>query len=348
MRKTTLAVALAAVIGLLAGGVAVADDHFFEGKTIRVIVGYSPGGGYDTYTRQVVRHMGKHIPGNPGFVVQNMTGAGSLVAANYIQKRAKRDGTVLGVWNSGLVTMQGLGDPKVRIKGEELSWIGAPVKGIPACAFMGWSGVAKLEHITDANKPVKVGGTRTGSTGIDLPKILNRTIGTNFDVVAGYAGTAKSRLAMQAKEVAGACWGWESMRVTARSMLDAKGPDKMIPVLTHRKIPDPELANSLVIPDLIAERGGKKHVATYTAWVNQYEFQRPFVAPPGVPAKQLAQLREGFAKTLKDPEFLKEAEDAKLIIDYVSGEQIEGYVGQILGMSPESKEALDFLVRKRK
>ena len=348
MRKTTMAVALAATIGLLAGGVAVADDHFFEGKTIRVIVGYSPGGGYDTYTRQVVRHMGKHIPGNPGFVVQNMTGAGSLVAANYIQKRAKRDGTVLGVWNSGLVTMQGLGDPKVRIKGEELSWIGAPVKGIPACAFMGWSGVAKLEHITDANKPVKVGGTRTGSTGIDLPKILNRTIGTNFDVVAGYAGTAKSRLAMQAKEVAGACWGWESMRVTARSMLDAKGPDKMIPVLTHRRIPDPELANALVIPDLIAERGGKKHVATYTAWVNQYEFQRPFVAPPGVPAKQLAQLREGFAKTLKDPEFLKEAEDAKLIIDYVSGEQIEGYVGQILGMSPESKEALDFLVRKRK
>lgn len=348
MRKTTLAVALAATIGLLAGGVSVADDHFFEGKTIRVIVGYSPGGGYDTYTRQVVRHMGKHIPGNPGFVVQNMTGAGSLVAANYIQKRAKRDGTVLGVWNSGLVTMQGLGDPKVRIKGEELSWIGAPVKGIPACAFMGWSGVAKLDHITDANKPVKVGGTRTGSTGIDLPKILNRTIGTNFDVVAGYAGTAKSRLAMQAKEVAGACWGWESMRVTARSMLDAKGPDKMVPVLTHRRIPDPELANALVIPDLIAERGGKKHVATYTAWVNQYEFQRPFVAPPGVPAKQLAQLREGFAKTLKDPEFLKEAEDAKLIIDYVSGEQIEGYVGQILGMSPESKEALDFLVRKRK
>lgn len=347
MRKTRLAAALAAAFGLSAGGVAVADDNFFEGKTIRVIVGYSPGGGYDTYTRQVVRHMGKHIPGNPGFVVQNMTGAGSLVAANYIQKRAKRDGTVLGVWNSGLVTMQGLGDTKVRIKGEELSWIGAPVKGIPACAFMGWSGVTGIEHITDPDKPVKVGGTRTGSTGIDLPKILNRTIGTKFDVVAGYAGTAKSRLAMQAKEVAGACWGWESMRVTARSMLDAKGPDKMIPVLAHRKIPDPELANALIIPDLIAKRGGKKHAATYTAWVNQYEFQRPFVAPPGVPAKQLGQLREGFAKTLEDPEFLKEAEDAKLIIEYVSGKEIEGYVDQILGMSPESKEALDFLVRKR-
>ena len=152
---------------------------------------------------------------------------------------------------------------------------------------------------------------------------------------------------MQAKEVAGACWGWESMRVTARSMLDAKGPDKMIPVLAHRKIPDPELANALIIPDLIAKRGGKKHAATYTAWVNQYEFQRPFVAPPGVPAKQLGQLREGFAKTLEDPEFLKEAEDAKLIIEYVSGKEIEGYVDQILGMSPESKEALDFLVRKR-
>ncbi len=347
IRKTGLAVALVAALGLTAGNVAAADD-FFKGKTIRVIVGYSPGGGYDTYTRQVVRHMGRHIPGNPSFIVQNMTGAGSLVAANYIQKRAKRDGTVLGVWNSGLVTMQGLGDTKVRIKGEELSWIGAPVKGIPACVFMGWSGVTTLEDITDPEKPVKVGGTRTGSTGIDLPKILNKTIGTNFDVVAGYSGTAKSRLAMQAKEIAGACWGWESIRVTARSMLDAKGPDKLTPVLTHRRIPDPELKNSLIIPDLIAKRGGKKHTETYKGWVNQYEFQRPFVAPPGVPAKQLQQLRDGFKKTLQDPRFLKEAEDAKLIIDYVSGRDIEEYVSQILGMSAESKDALSFLVRKKK
>lgn len=345
IRKTALAVALVAALGLTAGVAAAADD-FFKGKTIRVIVGYAPGGGYDTYTRQIVRHMGKYIPGNPGFIVQNMTGAGSLVAANYIQKRAKPDGTVLGVWNSGYVTFQALDDPKVRIKAQELSWIGAPVKGIPACVFMGWSGVRTLKDMTDPGKAIKVGGTRAGSTGVDLPKLLNKTIGTNFDVVSGYTGTATSRIAMQSREVAGACWGWESIRVTARAMLDAEGDDKLIPVLTHRKIPDPELKDALVIPDLILERGGKQQLETYQGWVNQYEFQRPFSGPPGIPAERLQQLRDAFEKTMQDPAFLKEAQDAKLIIESVSGTEIEKFVGQILGMSQESKDALSFMVRK--
>ena len=348
IRKTGLAVALVAALGLAAGNPAVAADDFFKGKTIRVIVGYAPGGGYDTYTRQIVRHMGQYIPGNPSFIVQNMTGAGSLVAANYIQKRAKRDGTVLGVWNSGYVTFQALGDPKVRIKSQDLTWIGAPVKGIPACAFMGWSGVRTLKDMTDPKKPIKVGGTRAGSTGVDLPKLLNKTIGTQFDVVSGYSGTATSRIAMQSKEVAGACWGWESMRVTARAMLDAKGDDKMIPVLTHRKIPDPELKDALIIPDLIEKRGGKQHLQTYQGWVNQYEFQRPFSGPPGIPADRVKMLREALAKTMKDPVFLKEAKDAKLIIEPVTGPEIETFVDQILGMPAASKETLSSLLLRRK
>lgn len=346
IRKAGLAVALVAALGLVAGGAAVAADDFFKGKTIRVVVGYSPGGGYDTYTRQVVRHMGKHIPGNPNFIVQNMTGAGSLVSANYIQRRAKRDGTVLGVWNSGFVLMQALGDRKVQIKAKELGWIGAPVKGNPTCAFMGWSGVRSLADITDSSKKIKVGGTRTGSTGVDMPKLLNQTAGTNFDVVAGYSGTATSRIAMQSKEVAGACWGWESMRVTARGMLDAKGDDKMIPVLVTHKIDDPELKDSLVVHDVVKKRGGEKGLATYSAWGGQYEFQRPFVAPPGVPAAQLAALREGFRKTLQDPAFLAEAKKVKLIIQYVPPEEIAGHVNTILDTPQESKDALSFLVRK--
>lgn len=348
LRKMGLVVALVAALGLTAGTAAAADD-FFKGKTIRVIVGYAPGGGYDTYTRQVVRHMGRYIPGNPSFIVQNMTGAGSLIAANYIQKRAKRDGTVLGVWNSGFVTMESLGDTKVLIKSKELSWVGAPVKGIPACVFMGWSGVKTLKDITDPKKSVKVGGTRQGATGVDLPKLLNQTIGTNFDVVSGYSGTATSRIAMQSKEVAGACWGWESIRVTARAMLDAKGDDKLIPVLTHRKIPDPELKDALIIPDLIAKRGGKQALATYKGWVNQYEFQRPFSGPPGMPADRLQMLRDAFQKTMKDPEFLAEAKDVKLIIEPVTGKEIEGYVDDILAMPQESKDALSpILLRKKK
>lgn len=347
IRKTGLAVAFVAALGLVAGGTAVAADDFFKGKTIRVVVGYSPGGGYDTYTRQIVRHMGKHIPGNPNFIVQNMTGAGSLVSANYIQKRAKRDGTVLGVWNSGFVLTRALGDPKTQIKPRELGWIGAPVKGNPTCAFMGWSGVKSIADITDPKKKIKMGGTRTGSTGVDMPKLLNQTAGTNFEVVSGYPGTAATRIAMQGKEVAGSCWGWESMRVTARGLLDAKGDDRFIPLLvTHKD--DPELKDSHLVLELVEKRGGKQGLATYKAWGGQYEFQRPFVAPPGVPADRLATLREGFRKTLQDPAFLEEAKKVKLIINYVTDKEISEHVETILGMPQESKDALGFLVRKAK
>jgi len=346
-RKTGIAVAMVTALSLLVVSTVAAADDFFKGKTIRVIVGYAPGGGYDTYTRQIVRHMGKYIPGNPTFVVQNMTGAGSLIAANYTQKRAKRDGTVLGVWNSGFVTMQALGDKKVQIKAKDLGWLGAPVKGNPTCAFMGWSGLTDVKQLMDPKNPIKVGGTRTGSTGVDMPKILNKTIKTNFDVVAGYSGTATTRLAMQAQEVTGSCWGWESMRVTAKAMLDAKGPEKLLPILVHRKIDDPELKNAVVIPELIEKIGGKKHLGTYKAWVGQYEFQRPMVAPPGLPTERLQTLRRAFKRTLEDPEFLKEANEAKLIVDYVSPGDVDEYVNQILGMSPQTKEALGFLVRKK-
>lgn len=347
-RRAGIAVAMVTALSLFVGSTAMAADDFFKGKAIRVVVGYTPGGGYDTYTRQVVRHMSKYIPGNPTFIVQNMAGAGSLIAANYIQKRAKRDGTVLGVWNSGLVTMQALGDKKVQIKGKELGWIGAPVKGNPACAFMGWSGINTLKQVMNPGEMVKMGGTRTGSTGVDLPKLLNKSVKTNFDVVSGYAGTSKTRLAMQSEEVAGSCWGWESMRVTARSMLDAKGPEKLVPLLIHRKIDDPELKNAVVIPDLIMKDGGKKQLATYQAWVAQYEFQRPFVAPPGLPADRLQILRRAFKRTLQDPEFLKEANDSNLIVEYVSPGDIDKFVNQILDMSPQTKEELGFLVRKKK
>ena len=122
-----------------AGSSAIADD-FYKGKTIRVTVGLAPGGGYDTYARAVARHMGKHIPGNPSFVVDNMEGAGSLIAANYTYNKADRDGTFIGVWNSAYVLYQALGDKAVRLDARKLNWIGAPIKGSPSCSIMGFTG----------------------------------------------------------------------------------------------------------------------------------------------------------------------------------------------------------------
>ena len=336
-----LFIGLAFLVG--ASATALGDD-FYKGKTLRFVVGYSPGGGYDTYTRAAARHIGKYIPGNPTLIVQNRDGGGSLIAANYMYKRAKPDGLTVGVWNSSLVLMQALGDRAVRFKADKMGWVGAPVVGMPACYIGAFTGLKTFKDIRNYGKRIKMGSTRTGTTN-DVPKILNKTLGTKFDVISGYRGTSTVRIAVQKREVDGVCFGWESARVTARAMLDAEGDDKLIPFLIHGKSDDPEVRNIPQITDVIK---GKDNLATFYSWVRQYEFQRPLSVPPGTPKDRLNILRKAYAATLKDPEFLADAKKSKLIINYVSGEQIDKYVADILGTSAKAKENLSFLVRKSK
>ncbi len=337
---------LAVVFAFLASASTTAlAAEFYKGKTIRFVVGYSPGGGYDTYTRAVARHIGKYIPGSPVPIVQNMTGGGSLIAANYIYNRAKPDGLTVGNWNGGLILQQALGERKARFQGDKFGWVGAPVKGFPTCAVMGFTGIKTFEDLVKSGKRIKVGATRAGSTTDDLPKILNRTLGTKFDVISGYRGTGPIRLAMQKKEVDAACWGWESMSVTARAMLDAKGDDKLIPILTQGDAGDPDIKN---LPQLTSLIKGSDNLATFNAWMATYQFQRPLSLPPGTPKSRLNILRKAYAAVMKDPQFLAEAKKSKLIINYVSGPEIEKIVASILATPAKAKEGLSFLVKKKK
>jgi len=336
-----LVIGLTFVVGTSATAL---GEEFYQGKIIRFIVGFPPGGGYDTYTRAVARHMGKYVPGNPTPIVLNMTGAASLTAAHYIYNRAKPDGLTVGVWQSWQVLRQALGERSVKFKGDKFGWIGAPGRGLPTCAIMGFTGLKTLRDVLNSKKPIKVGGTRPGSTTAELPRILNLTLGTKFDVISGYGGTQRVRIAMQRREVDGACFGWDSIRVTARSMLDAKGDDKLIPFLTHGNPQDPEVKD---LPRLTEVIKGKENRAIVNAYLQQYNFQRPLMLPPGTPKERLSILRKAFKATLKDPEFLAQAKKSKLIINYVSGEEIEKFVDQILGISQKTKESLQFLVEKR-
>ena len=338
--------AVTVAILLLSPAANAAAEDFYAGKTIRVAVGFSAGGGYDTYARIVARHMGKHIPSNPTLVVENMDGAGSLIAANYTYNKAPRDGTFVGVWNSAYVLYQALGDKAVRLDARKLGWIGAPIKGSPACSIMGFTGLKTMDDVVKSGKSLKMGATRAGSTYNDLPKILNQTIGTKFDVITGYKGTSQITVAMRAKELDGGCWGWESERVTARAMLDAKGDQRLIPIIVHKKWEDKELASVPLTRDYIKAKSGQDGVALYNAWVNQYEFQRPWVAPPRLPSDRLATLRNAFKATMEDPEFLAEAKKSKLVMEYVGAEEINGLVKEILDISPKAKEGLQFLVKR--
>jgi hypothetical protein len=244
-----------------------------------------------------------------------------------------------------MVLRQALGERSVKFKGDKFGWIGAPVTGIPTCGIMAFTGLKTLKDVLTSKKPIRMGGIHSGATD-DLPKILNRTLGTKFHVIPGYSGTLRIRIAMQRREVDGACWGWESMRVVARAVLDAKGDDKLIPFLvTHGNPQDPVVKD---LPRLTEVIKGKENRAIVNTWLQQYNFQRPLTLPPGTPKERLSILRKAFKATLEDPEFLAEAKKSKLIIDYVSGEEIEKFVDEILAISPKTKKSLQFLVVKKK
>lgn len=317
---------------------------FYKGKTIRFIVGLAPGGGYDTYLRTIARHISKHIPGNPATTVENMEGAGSLVSANYVYRQASRDGLTVVMFNNSLVVQNALGDPRIKIDFRKLGWVGAPSVGVPVCMVMGFTGLKNLNDVLQTKQSLKAGATRAGSAGYDLPLLLNQTLGTKIEVVSGFTGTATTRIALRKHEINTFCSQWESMRVTARAMLDEKGEDKLIPFIISERWEDPEVKDLPLFKEAIKD---KKKYAIYRAWEAQMDFQRPLIVAPGTPEERLAILRKGLADTLKDPELLAEAKKSKLVITPVSGEKTATLVDEILSLPAEVKESLAFLVRKK-
>jgi tripartite-type tricarboxylate transporter receptor subunit TctC len=335
---------LSLLILFVAGApVALAQD-FYKDKIIRFIVGQAAGGGYDTYTRAIARHMIKHIPGNPAVTVENMTGAGSLVAANYLYNSTKPDGLTVANWNSAFVLNQALGDPNVRFDARKFGWIGAPSKGIPVCLIMGFTGLTTFDDIVKSGKSLKMGGTAPGSHSVDLPLMLNKMLGTKFNVVSGYQGSAQVRLAMQRREVDGDCTNWESVIATRRELIDAKGDEKLNPFLIHTRLSDPEVKNVPLFTEVLKD---EVNVATYTAYMAQMEYQRPLTVAPGTPKDRLEILRRAFKATLDDPEFQAEAKKSRLDVTYVAGEETEKIVNEVLSIPPKVKANLQFLLQTK-
>lgn len=335
-----------ALIG--AAPIGIRADDFYKDKSLRFVCGAAAGGGYDTYTRAVARHISKHIPGNPGTVIENMEGAGTLVAANYMFNNADRDGLTIGNWNSSIVLRQALGDRGVRLDASKVNWIGAPSVGLPTCAVMGFTSLKTLDDIIGTKNRLKMGATRAGSTTDDLPRILNLTIGTHFDVISGYTGTSRIRLSMQKREIDGACWGWESMSVTGKAMLGASGEDQLIPFITHGSADGEPVKNLPRLREVVSAKAGEDGLAILDTWLNQFNFQRPLTLPPGTPKARVAILQRAFKATLEDPEFLRDAKKSKLDITYVPATEIEWLVAKILGLSEKTKDSLGFLVRGTK
>src|SRR6478672_13250990 len=183
------------IIGSGAPQAAHAQSNFYEGKTIRLIVGFTAGGGYDAYTRTIGRHMGKHIPGNPVMIVENMPGAGSMISANYTSKAAKPDGLTIGHFIGGLFLQQLLGKPGVEFDGVKFGFIGVPTQDNYVIGISKKTGITTMDQWMSSKTVLKLGGVGAGSATDDIPKVLKETIGLPVQLVSGYTGTATVRLA---------------------------------------------------------------------------------------------------------------------------------------------------------
>ena len=306
-----------------------AQDAFYEGKTIRIIVGFSPGGGYDTYSRLIARHMGRHIPGNPTIIVENMPGAGSLITANHVFKVAKPDGLTIGHFIGGLFIQQLLGKPGVEFDARKFEYIGVPAKDHYILGVSSASGLTTMEKLLAAKTPVKIGAVAPGSATDDIPKILKATLGLPIQLVSGYKGTADIRLAFNGGEVAGVFNAWESFKATWRKELES---GEIVMVLQnipkrHLDLPNVPLAIEYARTDearKLIEVGA--HSVGLTA--------RPYVLPPGTPKERVGLLRRAFERTMKDPEFLAEAQKAKLDINFGDGAELERNVHDLFKLEP--------------
>lgn len=308
---------------------ALSAQEFYKGKTIRVIVGGSAGGGFDTYTRAIARHMGKHIPGNPTLVVEVMAGAATRIAARHLHSVAKPDGLTFGIFNGYLILGRALGMKGLDFDARDYEYIGVPVKDNPVCALRKESGITSLEQWAAAKTPVKLGALGPGNSTADVPRVLKAALGLPVQLVEGYKGTADIRLAADGGEVAGGCWAWESVKVTWRNALQA-GDLNIVVQVTSKALPDlPRVPVALEL----AKTEEARQLIRFGV-IAPSAITRLYVTPPGTPKERVEILRRAFAATLRDPEFVAEAKKARLEIDPLSGEEVEKIVHGFFTMSP--------------
>ena len=322
--------ALIAVVGFVKVGECASVDDFYKGKTVKIVVGFSAGGGFDTYARAISRHMSKHIPGNPGIVVENMTGAGSLIAANHVYKVAKPDGLTIGHFIGGFFLGQVLGQPGIEFDARKFEFIGAPVSDHVVCALTKASGITSVEKWMASKTPVKMGGLAPGtSTPDNATRILKAALGLPIQLVTGYKGTADVRLAADGGELAGGCWGWDSISVTWRKALDSG--DVAVILQANRKN-HPDLPN---VPQAIKLAKSDESRRMIDVGIHgDSDIVRTYTLPPGTPKDRLQILRKAFEATLKDAEFAADAKKARLNIDYIPADEIERDIAGLFKLDP--------------
>jgi tripartite-type tricarboxylate transporter receptor subunit TctC len=318
--------ALALVVAFAAATTAFAAEadvaEFYRGKNLRILVGYGPGTGYDVYARLLGRHIARHIPGQPGVVIQNMPGAASLTMANHLYNVAPRDGSAIGMPARWVFADALYGNGNARFDPRKFAFVGSMNREVGTCFTWHTSSIATIE---DAMKrQVLVGATGATGTSFQFPVLLNALIGTKFKPVLGYPDSAAVGIAMERGELEGYCsFTWGSIKSARPRRIEQKLIRILLQLTTVRH---PELAQVPLVMDFAHEEAVRQAFALVFA---DQEIARPVVAPPDVPAERVAALRQAFDATMKDKEFIADAARSTIEIDPIDGKAAEGVLARI-------------------
>jgi tripartite-type tricarboxylate transporter receptor subunit TctC len=319
-------------------GYASAQGSFYQGKTVTVVVGSAPGGLYDLWARLLARTMGKYIPGNPNMLVQNMPGAGSVVAANYLYGVAKPDGLTIGMFQTHLYLMQMVGQSEVKFDVRRLNWLGSQEKGQMMLYVRADSPFKSIDDIVKANEPPKCGGSGTADQTALLTRLLEETVGAKFTRVLGYKGGSEVDLAMERGEVV--C---RATRITVHFSRepflswDKKGFDRhLVQAGNKRDARLPEVPTIFELMDRYKTSDVGRRLARVVLAGD--ELGRPMVAPPGVPADRVKILRDAYAKALKDADLIAEVTRSRLDMEPSTGEEIQALYKELMDQPREVVE----------
>jgi tripartite-type tricarboxylate transporter receptor subunit TctC len=341
--RNIASVALATAMGLGFAAGAFAADDFYKGKKLKIIVGSGAGGGYDTYARLVGRHLGKHIPGKPTFIVQNKSGAASIVATNFIMNVAPKDGTIIGGVQREIALVQLSGRKGPKYKAQDIQWLGSLAKEAGVCAVATRTGVTSF---ADAYSTEYAMGGLGQNASEFWPALFNNLVATRFKLIRGYPGSPQIHLAIERGELDGVCQSWASFKELSGNYLKQGLIKPLVQVALQ---PDPEMQAlgvpmlaDLLTADNLAKGQNVEDVRTFFKLTMVPGIMgRPFMMAKGVPQDRLATVRKGFAAMVRDPEFLKDAKRFRRKVTLVTGEEIQKLVDEISRVPQAKLAALD-------
>ena len=310
--------------------------NFYRGKTVTIVVGHSPGGGFDRYARAIARHLGKYIPGNPAILVNNMVGAGTMVSANYTYNQAPRDGTVVNSFDGGIWPSQLYGASAAQFDLTKFNYIGAPDIFKYIMVVTKKSGITRMEDFMSGAKEVVVGAVPNTSIQHSAT-FLKEVLGAKLKLVTGFKGTAEIRLAMQSGEVNSVITGWETLSVSNFKDFES-GEWLILSQWVDEPLTDLPQKN---VPSIYQyARTDEERQLLKLGLVKPNSYARPYAMPPGVPLERVRAVEAAFLKSLKDPEFVAEAEKTRMTVSPIAGSDLQKMFAEGLSMSSALKAKL--------